>query len=182
MENKEIYALCYYSYSNWVENESLIAVSESREYLEEYAKTKTNDTYADTDATRNKLVSDGKSHTFIVSGITFLVAPNTNPVDEESESTSNDDSSSKKEYDTYSYTCNIDNFVEKYSEYYTRPQRNKNSPGITDEVILINRRWYLPNKKISFPRFETEPGMWVMCDACYGMLLSLSKKFKKHDS
>lgn len=173
METKEIFALCYYTYSNWIENESVIAVSESRDLLEEYAKTRTNDTYAGTEEFRNKLVDAGTSHSFIISGIPFLVEQLL-PIQVSHKTGPNIPTNQQQCLTSY-----IGSSVSQYSGYYCRTRQNTIMRGWTDTVVLVHKKWYLPNKTIKFPRVLKPDNAWYPSVSFTEYLKNLSVYFNQ---
>lgn len=164
-----IYALCGYLYSEYVEQESIICVSETRELLVKRAAS-LKDPYADTQAERNGFVKLGAMHTFIIE-IENLKLP-TIPATSENDTDDNQSDSCNYRF-RWSYMSHALKF---YKGFYTKLELGG---IIRDDIILINKFWCLPNKKISFNRIPTDNNNWRASDACLAFLEELTEYFNK---
>lgn len=169
----KIYALCGYLYSEYVEQESIICVSETRELLVKRAAS-LKDPYADTQTERNRFVDSSAMHTFIIE-IENLKLPNLPalvPATSETDTDDNQDDSCNYRF-RWSYMSHTLKF---YKGFYTKLELGG---VIRDDIILINKFWFLPNKKISFDRIPTDNTNWRASNACLSLLEELTEYFNK---
>lgn len=169
--NSSMYALCGYIYSDYIEQETVIAVSESRELLANHAAT-LNSPFANTQDERNNFISNSTMHTAIID-IKYIAAPSVlSDITDKDDSDEVDDSN---EASNSIYSSFGPNSLKWYTGYYTVVERRSN--GLTDCIILINKFWFLPNKKIEFLRNTSDYETWTMTNICIYHLRALNRYF-----